>query len=207
MLDKQIMEKIRSMNLVKKFSNSSINFCVNDLSEEARLYRVERIGQSQTPKITTDYRQFFNRTTSMFVGLVAILSLLINRIDNWKIRLVTSIVLSVVAVVAIWLYRRSVENEIVAESILVVRNLGIQLYCETKSGEVWSVGFIESNRIKDVLIIEGFTHLKVIVYCAIDLHSHTSRQKLIVPFKHFELPTNLVVEVSKGVRTVLALSS
>ena len=200
------MEKMKTINLLKKQSiNSSINYSVNELSPDSKLYRIERPGHSFTPKTTTDYKRFFNKTTTYFVVFVAVISLLINRIGNWRVRLITSIILSVLTVIAIWLHRRSVENTVVAESILVVKGLGIQLFSETKSRELWNVQFIETSKIHEILIMEGFTSFKVIVYLAFELVQLHNKRKLILPFKHFELPSNLVVEISRGIRTTLGL--
>jgi hypothetical protein len=106
-----------------------------------------------------------------------------------------------------WLLHSKFESEaVVAESVLAVRGLGLQIFSETKGGEIRDLVFIEAHNIREILIVEGFTAMKVITYIGIELISvHQKKPALVLPFQHFELPIACLVEVTKGLRETIDL--
>ena len=114
-------------------------------------------------------------------------------------------------------------RKIVGESVLVERQLGIQLFAHLRNGKVADVHFVEKNRVKSVLLIEGLTAMKVLVYMALEvgpknammdsakstptaspaLGGLSRRSKLILPFSHFEVPVKFLAPMSKQIRTLL----
>jgi hypothetical protein len=98
---------------------------------------------------------------------------------------------------------------VVSESVLAVRGLGIQLFAETRKGALVNARFIEKEKIKEILIVEGFTALKVIVYPAIELLASSSPKKggnMALPFQYIEVPVAVSVDVCRGLRSTLGLS-
>jgi hypothetical protein len=92
---------------------------------------------------------------------------LLGKIPHEDLRLVATVALWIAGAVA-WLLHSKLESEaVVAESVLAVRGLGLQIFSETKGGEIRDLVFIEAHNIREILIVEGFTAMKVITYIGI----------------------------------------
>ena len=201
-MDVAMMEKLKRVNLVKSESIRGVTFASNKLSEDSALFRVERVGPSRA---STGYMTALGIACA--AAAVAAASL-VNRLASGTAQLVVSICIILLGTVLFNLYRRAQEQSVTAEGMVVVKGMGIQLFSETLSGELRNLQFIDTTRIKDVLIVEGLTALKVLVYLAIELVPIPPAKrapKLILPFKHLEVPSKWLVEIAKGTRKTLAL--
>jgi hypothetical protein len=182
-----------------------IRYTYSEPSKESKLFRVEKQRKSSVSLISNILIK------SGIVGLIALgLSLVDSKLVNHPdFRILASIIVWLFGVVLWVIHSKSVSNEIVAESVLAVRGLGIQLFSETRGGKVNNVVFLKLDKVVDVLIIEGFTALKVITYIGIEVSSVSSNKKpksLILPFQFFELPISLIAEITKGLRITLDLN-
>ena len=182
-----------------------IRYTYSEPSKESKLFRVEKQRKSSVSLISNILIK------SGIVGLIALgLSLVDSKLVNHPdFRILASIIVWLFGVVLWVIHSKSVSNEIVAESVLAVRGLGIQLFSETRRGKVNNVVFLKLDKVVDVLIIEGFTALKVITYIGIEVSSVSSNKKpksLILPFQFFELPISLIAEITKGLRITLDLN-
>lgn len=98
-------------------------------------------------------------------------------------------------------------RRITSESVLVVRDLGVECSARTSDGTVVERRFIARDQIRTTLIMEGFTATEVVTYIAIELapsnRKHTG--KLILPFQHFILPINSLGPINNEIRNILAI--
>ena len=88
----------------------------------------------------------------------------------------------------------------ISESLLAVRNLGIQLTSKDEKNRLVYQKFIPSDDIDQIIILEGLTAVSVIVYLAIDV-SHDPN--LVIPFSNFEeIPLDVFVSVRNGLKEI-----
>ena len=175
-----------------------IRFTCAEPSPESKLFRVEKLRKPQM-----SFSEIVIRS-----GIVGGIGISVRLVDQWMshpdLRIVASIIVLLLGVVVWIVYSRSVSSEIVSESVLAVRGLGIELFSESRGGRISNVVFIESARVNEVLIIEGFTAMKVITYIGIELIDAIKKPRsLILPFQYFELPTRLLSDVTRGLRQTL----
>ena len=197
------LEKLKNINVVKKTSYKHIVVIECAPADGSVLFRVEK----------TDYKKnihsfFAIPNISIFV-LVGILSSWITRIHDTGIRIFLALLVVLAAAAAYWFYRNAITTGVVSESVLAVKGLGIQLFAETRNGALVNARFIEKAKIKEILIVEGFTALKVIVYPAIELLASSSPKKggnMALPFQYIEVPVAVSVDVCRGLRSTLGLS-
>jgi|LauGreDrversion4_2_1035121.scaffolds.fasta_scaffold18945_3 hypothetical protein len=119
--------------------------------------------------------------------------------------------LALVIVISALIWDRFFEKAIMRESVLVIRNEGIELFKETVSGDIVDVQFYEKSQINQILINEGITIWRVVVYVVIELISKKSQQRnrlgrLVLPFTYFRCPIAVSVQVASGIREYLGLS-
>jgi len=195
------LAKLSKVNVKKneELPGFGLNYTMSKPSEDSMLFRVELTRPSSFSISSAIIK-------SLIVACVAVTFTLLGKIPHEDLRLVATVALWIAGAVA-WLLHSKLESEaVVAESVLAVRGLGLQIFSETKGGEIRDLVFIEAHNIREILIVEGFTAMKVITYIGIELISvHQKKPALVLPFQHFELPIACLVEVTKGLRETIDL--
>ncbi len=201
------MDKLKSLKGInpkrcEEYSSHSIRYTHSEPSEESNFFRVEKIKTSSLSISSVIIK----------AGIVCLIAMGQSFVDKKLVshpdfRIVASIVLWLLGIVLWVMHSKSTSSEIVAESVLAVRGLGVEIFSETRGGKITNVVFIPLDKIDEVLIIEGFTALKVITYIGIEVESHHKKPKsLVLPFQFFEIPISLIVEITKGLRITLDLN-
>ena len=115
------------------------------------------------------------------------------------------------------------------ESILIIRDKGLQIFKETVGGDIVDVLFFEKSQINQVLINEGFTIYRVVVFIVIELTMARKHEDLdtkngaassaaagfhnrklgplVMPFAHIRCPIWLNVQVASAIREYLGMSN
>ena len=135
------------------------------------------------------------------------------------------LVLILNAAVTGFLWDRFVFRCIKRESVLVIRDVGLQLFKETIAGEIRDVKFFQKPQINQILINEGITIWRVVVFLVIELA--TSRKQplavgiqrsdsgfhnkrlgpLVLPFTYFRCPTWVTVQTASSIREFLGIDN
>lgn len=190
-------------DIVKQSKYSSITLTESNPSNDSKLFRLE----SSCPKKVPHFSLFF----ALSGGLLVSSSLLLIRAEEFRIFFF--FLSALISAAVYWFYRHAINTRIVAESVLAVKGLGLQFFAETRKGALVNMRFIELEKIKQILIVEGLTALSVIVYPAVELRNASSHSKktnnagnLALPFQHIQVPLAVSVDVCKGLRAALGLS-
>lgn len=188
-------------NVVKTVEcGAHLKLITSEPSSDSKLFSVERKRNSVFSSFTS-----FVRLCIVLATLIG--SIYAQRIPHEEFKRFVSVLVWMIGVLVWMLHSIQRGRSIVSESVLAVHGVGLQLFSETRSGDITNLVFIETPTIHEILIIEGFTALKVITYIGIELCSKKSgKSSLVIPFQHFELPTNLSVDVVRGLRETLDLN-
>ena len=179
-----------------------IKYTFSRPSEHSKMFRVEQARAS-----SFSFTSIIGK--AIIVAAMAAAFTFIERIPHEDLRLITTIGLWIAGAVAWITHSRFESGQIIAESVLAVQGLGLQIFCETKGGEIKNLIYVESPKIAEILIMEGFTAMKVITYIGIELVTVNPKKPaaLLLPFQHFELPVRCLVEITKGLRQTIDLDS
>jgi hypothetical protein len=198
------LANLKAVNVkrTEDFPLHKIRYSWSEPSEDSKMFRIETLKKSSFSFLSLIGKAFI-------VGVVGISLPLLERIPHEDFRLVTTIALWITGSIFWLLLDQYLNNETVAESVLAVRGLGLQLFRETKGGQIKSLIYLELPKISEILIVEGFTAASVITYIAIETCSIDAKKpkSLVLPFTEFVLPIKLVVEVTKGLRQTIGLPS
>jgi hypothetical protein len=88
---------------------------------------------------------------------------------------------------------------IYVESLLVIRDLGIQVKTVYMTG-IERSRFIEQSKIADIIINEGVTMQQVVFYIAIIVKD---QKKMALVFEHFLPRLQLLLQVYRGARAII----
>ena len=199
------LKELKGLNVVKQSDFPDIIVTESSPSECSKLFRVD--SKSRGSKKTS----FFNFSNFFCVLVIAFFSSWVSQLNHIGAKILVLFILLILALVGFWLYQHATNSGIVSESVLAVKGLGLQLFAETRKGNMVNMRFIEREKIKEILIVEGFTALKVIVYPAIELLASSSSGSskksgnMALPFQHIQVPLAVSVDVCQGLRAALAL--
>ena len=106
-----------------------------------------------------------------------------------------SLLILVIPVYLIWSHR----NEVFKETLLIIKNLGVQITKSKRSGAESSI-FIEHSEIREFVINESMSPYSVKINLGI---IQVKSVDLIIPFSSFELSLAQAKQVYKGAREIL----
>ena len=190
------LKKLKSINVTQTLIDHDLRFTACEPSNDSVFFRVE--------KISGPPNYFLRAILLLLVACgIAVLNQCLSAIpDDFRNYAIAGTTLGVVVITA--LVRGYNQSEIVAESILAVPEIGIQLFAETRGGELRNLKTVETDRVDEVLMIEAFAAFKVVEYIAFELVPLGKKPGLLVlPFQHFELPIEWQVIIMRSLRRTL----
>ncbi|KAL1921208.1 uncharacterized protein VTP21DRAFT_10924 [Calcarisporiella thermophila] len=101
------------------------------------------------------------------------------------------------ALLLLWLWSKC--NTVTQESLLIIRDLGIQVRTVYADGRATSQ-FIDRAKLSDIIINEGITLWQVKFYMALMVEGH---DRLVVVFEHLLPRLKVLLEVYHGARAVM----
>ena len=195
----------------KNFFDDQYEFAVGNPNSDSILFQI------------TDLRGS-NRVSQYVIRLAIIIPtfFLIYLSVKIPVAWVRFVALMAIAAVTGFSWDRLVCRVIRRESVLVIRNVGLQIFKETISGEIVDIRFFQKSQINQVLINEGFTIFRVVVFLVMELT--TSRKQpsqepkgpgihnkrlgpLVLPFTNFRCPIWVSVQTASSIREYLGIAN
>jgi hypothetical protein len=192
------LKSLGAVNVQRTDDIGSIQYTSAAPSEDSVVFSIQR-RVNGGPRLSSSWIVY-----PLILCLVAVGFSASQQIPHEELRMIASMGVWLLGIVASMTFSYYQGREVVSESILAVKGVGLQLFSETRNGSVTNLFLIELNQIREILIVEGFSALKVITYIAVEV-AHGKKPSLVIPFRYFELPTRISVEIVKGLRRKLCL--
>ncbi|KAK9721487.1 hypothetical protein K7432_003405 [Basidiobolus ranarum] len=156
-------------------------------SQERYTLRCVVLSDNAREYVMANNKSSFDALDILTLLLFAIISLMVKGNYGW---LVSAVLLG------IWI--KSKLGHIRQESILAVRDVGVQVKTTYLMGRTVSQ-FIDKSKIGEIIINEGFTMLQVKYYLAIIVE----KKKMVVVFEHLLPRLNILLTVYRGTRAIM----
>ena len=188
------LKLLKSANLRETLDLGDLQLVVSEPTSDSAFFRVTR---------TTKTRSLL--LTSVVAICVIVMGLYVGSLPESVQRYAVTL-FTCLLVILTMVARTYRQNAIVAEAVLAVKGMGIQLFSESRNGEIYNVKNIEISRISEILINEAFTAFKVVEYLAIDLVPLGHKPGvLVLPFQHIEIPIDWQVKILRAMRKTLEI--